>query len=106
MRTSSEIREKFSEREAALKNCLGNQDVEHHTNLDSSKHHQSRESQFCPASPQILYKKKKLNRKDQKNITETNVVKNGTNSTELLWAEFCLYWSFVLAKEPNLVFSI
>jgi hypothetical protein len=51
-----------------------------------------------PLVRKFLIQKKKLSWKDQKTVTETNVVENGQNSTEMLWAELCLLWSSVPAN--------
>ena len=51
-------------------------------------------------------RKRKLIGRTKKALQKPTLWKNGTNSTELLWADLCLHWSFLLTKWPNLVFSI
>ena len=51
-------------------------------------------------------RKRKLIGRTKKALQKPTLWKNGTNSTELRWAELCLHWSFLLTKWPNLVFSI
>ena len=58
---------------------MGNQDVEHHTNLDSGRHHQSGEGQFCPAGPQVLDTEKEA----ELIIAEMNMANDDNNNNNI-----------------------
>ena len=92
----SERKRKRKKREQSL---LGKQRCRKHRCLDRRTNHKAREGCQRPTSSKVSNQEEETEKKGAKRkLQKAMLLKNGLNSTEILWAEICLLWSFVLIR--------